>query len=35
MRGVHLVYALAIVNLALLAADLLYVVLDGLLPIGR
>ena len=35
MSGVRLVYALAIVNLALLAADLLYVVLGGLLPVAR
>jgi hypothetical protein len=35
MIGVRLLHALALVNLALLAADLLYNVLAGLLPLLR
>ena len=35
MSGVRLVYALAIVNLIVLAADVVYNVVGGLLPMLR
>jgi hypothetical protein len=35
MTGVWLLYALALANLAILAADVLYNVLGGLLPMLR